>query len=83
MVGSCHVTLMPSLMRMQIEAVRVHSDYRGMGIGKWMIEEAIAYGRIQGALIIQLSTNKKRLDAVRFYESLGFKASHEGVKRYV
>ncbi len=84
-VGTCHLTIMPSLTflgatRMQIEAVRVHSKYRGKKIGQWMIEEAIIYGKSRGASIIQLTTNKQRPDALRFYEKLGFSASHEGMK---
>jgi ribosomal protein S18 acetylase RimI-like enzyme len=84
-VGTCHLTIMPSLTftgstRMQIEAVRVHPKYRGKKIGQWMIEQAILYGKSRGASIIQLTTNKQRPDALHFYEKLGFSASHEGMK---
>ena len=87
-IGTCHSTLMPSLTfigstRMQIEAVRVHPDARCRNIGKQMIEFAVSWGKNHGATIFQLSTNKQRLDAIRFYEKLGFEASHEGMKYYV
>ena len=87
-IGTCHLTLMPSLTfsgstRLQIEAVRVNSSVRGQKLGKQMIEFAINWGFEHGATIIQLTTNKERLDAVRFYEKMGFKASHEGMKLYL
>lgn len=87
-VGTCHLTIMPSLTfmgstRMQIEAVRIFEKYRGQKIGKWMIEEAIKYGASQGASIIQLTTNKIRTQAKHFYEGLGFEATHEGLKLYL
>jgi ribosomal protein S18 acetylase RimI-like enzyme len=84
-VGMCHLTLIPSLSfigstRLQIEEVRVSEKYRGQKVGTWMIETAIAYGADRGAKIVQLTTNKKRERAKIFYERLGFKASHEGLK---
>jgi ribosomal protein S18 acetylase RimI-like enzyme len=84
-VGTCHLTLIPSLSfigstRLQIEEVRVSEKYRGQKVGTWMIEAAIAYGIDRGAKIVQLTTNKKRERAKIFYERLGFKASHEGMK---
>jgi ribosomal protein S18 acetylase RimI-like enzyme len=84
-IGTCHLTLMPSLTfmgstRLQIEAVRVSHRYRGQGIGKWMISQAIDYGKSRGASIIQLTTNKQRHHAKAFYESMGFQATHEGMK---
>lgn len=87
-LGTCHLTMMPSLtfmgsMRMQIEAVRVAQQYRGQKIGEWVIEAAIDYGKSKGAKIIQLTTNKKRTKAKVFYEKLGFEASHEGMKLYL
>jgi ribosomal protein S18 acetylase RimI-like enzyme len=79
---------MPSLTftgqtRMQIEAVRVSEQFRGQKIGEWMMNAAINYGKSKGASIIQLTTNKKRLRAKKFYEKLGFEASHEGMKLYL
>lgn len=87
-VGTCHLTLMPSLTfsgskRLQIEAVRVHPDVRGQNIGKQMIEHALAYGKSRGVTIVQLTTNKHRQDALRFYEKLGFQATHAGMKLYL
>ena len=84
-VGTCHLTIMPSMtnkgsIRMQIEAVRIADKHRGNKIGEWMINEAIAYGRDKGASLIQLMTNKKRDKAKKFYEKLGFLATHEGMK---
>ncbi len=84
-IGTCQLTLIPSLTfvgstRLQIEAVRVAQSYRGKGIGEWMIRQAIEYGKAKGASIIQLTTNKERLRAQKFYESLGFQSTHEGMK---
>jgi len=87
-VGTCHLTIMPSLTfkgstRMQIEAVRIAKEYRGHNIGTWMMNAAIEYGKANGASIIQLTTNKKRHRAKQFYEGLGFIASHEGMKLHL
>ncbi len=87
-VGTCHLNIMPSLTfrdstRMQIEAVRVAEKYRGQKIGEWMIEAAIGYGKSKGASLIQLTTNKKRDRAKKFYERIGFEATHEGMKLYL
>lgn len=87
-IGTCHLTLMPSLTfkgstRMQIEAVRVREDVRGKSIGEQMIKLAIDWGKKHGAKIFQLSTNKERAEAVKFYQKLGFKATHEGMKLYL
>ena len=87
-VATSHLTIMPSLTfigstRMQIEAVRVAGKNRGQKIGEWMMHAAIEYGRSKGASIIQLTTNKKRPRAKKFYERLGFEASHEGMKIYL
>lgn len=67
-------------LRAQIEAVRTHSKYRGQGIGKRVFQYAINRAKDRGCHLIQLTTDKKRPDALRFYESLGFVASHEGMK---
>lgn len=67
-------------LRAQIEAVRVNSAYRGEGIGKIAFEYAIERAKEKGAHVLQLTTDKKRPEALRFYESLGFIASHEGMK---
>ncbi len=67
-------------IRAQIEAVRVREDQRGKGMGEKMFLWAINRAKERGAHLIQLTTDKKRPDALRFYEKLGFKASHEGMK---
>lgn len=87
-VGTCHLTIMPSLTligstRMQIEAVRVAAKYRGQKIGEWMLHTAIQYAKSRDASIIQLTTNKSRPRAKKFYESIGFEATHEGMKLYL
>lgn len=87
-IGTCHLTLMPSLTfsgstRLQIEGVRVNASIRGQNLGQQMIEFAMNWGKEHGATIIQLTTNKERPDALKFYEKLGFKASHEGMKLYL
>jgi GNAT superfamily N-acetyltransferase len=64
----------------QIEAVRIASDLRGKGFGAKMIEWAVARSRQKGCYRMQLTTNKIRKDAHRFYRRLGFSASHEGMK---
>lgn len=86
-VGTCHLTIMPSLTftgstRIQIEAVRVSEKHRGQKIGEWMIEQAILYGKSCGASLMQLTTNKKRPRAKHFYEKIGFEDTHEGMKLY-
>lgn len=67
-------------LRAQIEAVRTHSKYRGQGIGKKVFEYAIKRAKEKRCHLIQLTTDKKRPDALRFYQILGFVASHEGMK---
>ena len=83
--GTFQLTFTPSLSRggaerMTIEAVRVRSDLRGRGVGRAMMQWAIQRGRERGCRLAQLTTDKRRTDAHRFYESLGFTASHEGMK---
>ena len=84
-VGTLQLTMIPGLsrhgmLRGQIEGVRVSSDQRGQGLGRAMIERAIEVARGQGCGLVQLTSDKRRPDAVRFYQSLGFTASHEGLK---
>jgi GNAT superfamily N-acetyltransferase len=83
--GTLQLTLLPGLsrhgmLRAQIEAVRVAAPMRGRGLGRAMIEWAVGQAREQGAGLVQLTSDKRRPGAVRFYESLGFTASHEGLK---
>jgi GNAT superfamily N-acetyltransferase len=84
-VGSLQLTFIPGLSRLgmwrgQIEAVRVASSQRGSGVGKAMIRWAIEECRRRGCGLVQLTTDKRRIEAHRFYDGLGFKASHEGMK---
>lgn len=84
-VGTMQLTYIPGLSRrgaerLQIEAVRVRADQRGQGLGRQMIEWAIDQARERGCAMVQLTTDKSRVDAHRFYASLGFVASHEGMK---
>ena len=67
-------------MRCLIESVRTNSEYRGKGIGRKLFQWAISYAKEKGCVMVQLTSDKKRKDALRFYESLGFIASHEGFK---
>lgn len=67
-------------IRAQIEAVRVREDQRGKGLGEKLFLWAIERARNRGAHLLQLTSDKKRPDAIRFYEKLGFVASHEGLK---
>lgn len=67
-------------IRAQIEAVRIREDQRGKGIGEKMFLWAIARAEERKAHLIQLTTDKKRAEALRFYQKLGFKATHEGMK---
>ncbi|WP_431121837.1 GNAT family N-acetyltransferase [Flagellimonas flava] len=70
-------------IRAQIEAVRVHHDCRGMGIGKKLFQWAIERAKERGAHVVQLTTDKKRPDALEFYKTLGFTNSHEGMKLHL
>jgi GNAT superfamily N-acetyltransferase len=84
-VGTCQLTFTPSLSRrgaerMTIEAVRVRADQRGRGVGRAMMAWALDRARERGCGLAQLTTDKRRTDAQRFYASLGFTASHEGLK---
>jgi GNAT superfamily N-acetyltransferase len=67
-------------LRAQIEAVRVHAAYRSRGLGAALFTWAIGEARQRGCALVQLTTDKTRTDAHRFYERLGFVASHEGMK---
>ena len=67
-------------LRAQIEAVRTRSDYRGQGIGTQVLTYAINRAKEKGCSLVQLTSDKRRTEALKFYEKLGFKASHEGFK---
>lgn len=70
-------------IRAQIESVRVKSSHQGKGIGNTVFQYAIQRAKDRGAHILQLTTDKKRPDAKRFYEALGFIDSHEGMKLHL
>lgn len=87
-VATMQLSLLPGLARRgarraQLEAVRVHADYRSQGLGTAMFEWAIEESRRRGAALVQLTTGKSRGDAHRLYERLGFVASHEGYKLHL
>ncbi|EPD56673.1 MULTISPECIES: GNAT family N-acetyltransferase [unclassified Streptomyces] len=84
-VGTLQLTVIPGLSRRGatrsiIEGVRVHADERGSGLGTRFIEWAIDESRRQGCQLVQLTSDASRTDAHRFYERLGFTASHVGFK---
>ncbi len=83
--GTLQLSMLPGLsrhgmLRAQVEGVRVAAPHRGQGLGRAMIEWATEQAREHGCGLVQLTSDKRRPDAVRFYESLGFTASHEGLK---
>ncbi|PBC77410.1 L-amino acid N-acyltransferase YncA [Streptomyces sp. TLI_235] len=84
-VGTLQLTVVPGLSRRGttrtiIEGVRIHADERGSGLGTTMIEWAVERSRELGAGLVQLTSDATRTDAHRFYERLGFTASHLGFK---
>ncbi len=84
-VGCLQLTFIPGLARLgatraQIDGVRVDTRHRGQGIGEALTRNAIDLAREAGCGLVQLTTDKSRRDAHRFYERLGFIASHEGMK---
>lgn len=84
-VACLQLTFIPGLTyqgrgRAQIEGVRVDASMRGQGIGKALVRHAIALGWERGCALIQLTTDKRRAEAHRFYEGLGFVPSHTGMK---
>lgn len=85
LVGTLQLSVLPGLARQgaaraQIEAVRVRSDLRGRRLGEFMLQWTIDESRRRGCRLVQLTTDKSRDRAHRFYERLGFVASHEGMK---
>lgn len=66
--------------RAQIESVIIRKDKRGLGIGKAMFKWAINRAKDKNARMLQLTSDKQRPRAIKFYEDLGFKATHEGMK---
>ena len=87
-VGFFQITYIPYLTyigswRALIEGVRVDKSFRNQGIGKRLLLESIRLAKKNNCHLIQLTTDKKRPAAIAFYESLGFKPSHEGMKLHV
>lgn len=86
--GVLQITFIPGLTylggwRASIEGVRVDAKHRSSGLGKAMIEHAVRRARERGCHLVQLTTDKSRPEAKRFYEGLGFVASHEGMKLHL
>ncbi|WP_338897228.1 GNAT family N-acetyltransferase [Streptomyces sp. TG1A-60] len=84
-VGTLQLTIIPGLSRRGstrsiVEGVRVHADERGSGLGTQLIQWAIDTSRHQGCQLVQLTSDVTRTDAHRFYERLGFEATHLGFK---
>lgn len=84
-LGCLQLTIIPGIAqqgawRAQIEGVRVAGARRGAGVGRMMMSAVMAIARERGCAQMQLTTNKVRTDAQRFYETLGFTKSHEGMK---
>lgn len=84
-IGTLQLTFIPGLSRRgswraEIEAVRIHEHYRGRGLGEAFIQWAIAQAKERNCRVVQLTSDKTRIDAHRFYQNLGFVASHEGMK---
>ncbi len=86
--GCLQLTFLPCLSRLgawrgQIESVRVDAGARGTGLGRAMIAWACARFRERGCTVAQLTSDKSRADALRFYQELGFKPTHEGMKLHL
>ncbi|RFS82159.1 GNAT family N-acetyltransferase [Actinomadura spongiicola] len=86
--GTLQLTYIPGLTytgaeRAQIEGVRVAADHRGIGLGQKMITWAIDRARARGCRVVQLTTDRQRPDAIRFYQKIGFRPSHMGMKYHL
>ncbi|KUJ49871.1 GNAT family N-acetyltransferase [Streptomyces sp. NPDC093228] len=84
-VGTLQLSIIPGLSRRGatrsiVEAVRIHADERGSGLGTQLLQWAIDESRRQDCQLVQLTSDVSRTDAHRFYERLGFEASHMGFK---
>ncbi len=87
-IGCLQVTFIANLTfkggrRALIEAVRIADSHQGQGLGQRLMEHVIDLARERGCRIVQLTSNKERDDAIRFYEQLGFQSSHVGFKLYL
>ena len=84
-IGTLHLMFLPSIsfqggLRAQVESVRVDKRFQSQGIGSALMQWSIQRAKQRGAHIVQLTTHKTRVDAHRFYERLGFKGTHLGMK---
>jgi GNAT superfamily N-acetyltransferase len=84
-IGMLQLSFIPYLThigstRCLIEGVRIDKKYRDMGLGTKTFEWAIQYAKDKKCNIVQLTSNKQRKNAIKFYENLGFEATHEGFK---
>lgn len=84
-IGTLHLIFLPSIsyrggLRAQVESVRVDRQYQNLGIGSEMMKWTIARAKEDGARMVQLTTHRTRQAAHRFYERLGFKGNHLGMK---
>lgn len=87
-LACAQISFLPNLTfqgawRAQIEGVRVQKDLRGQGLGRQFLKKLIDIARERDCKIVQLTSNKSRTEALSFYNSLGFEASHEGFKIYL
>lgn len=87
-LGVLQLSFIPNLShrggwRALIEGVRVAAAHRSSGVGRQMLQWAVERARQRGCLMVQLTSDKSRIDAIRFYEGLGFVASHEGMKLHL
>ena len=85
-VGTFQLTFIPNLtgrgaLRTKVESVKVKGSKRSLGIGAQMMDFAANEARARGASLLELSSNKSRKDAHRFYERIGYSRSHEGFKK--
>ncbi|MGI5205236.1 N-acetyltransferase family protein [Spirillospora sp. CA-108201] len=86
--GTLQLTYIPGLTytggeRAQIEGVRVAAEQRGAGLGQLMITWAIDRARARGCRVVQLTTDRQRPEAIRFYQKIGFRPSHMGMKYHL
>lgn len=85
LLGCLHLTFLPGISRLgawrgQVESVRVAAAARGSGLGRRMLEWAAETARARGCTLVQLTTDKTRPEAHRFYENLGYQPTHIGYK---
>ncbi|MEU5876106.1 GNAT family N-acetyltransferase [Spirillospora sp. NPDC047279] len=86
--GTMQLTYIPGMTytggeRAQIEGVRVAADHRGGGVGQAMIGWAIEQARDRGCRVVQLTTDRQRPESIRFYQKIGFRPSHQGMKYHL